>query len=879
MISTRKKMLALILGFGIAIAVSPINGEALPSNPSAPPALSTVSIPEPPNLAEFVRDKGTAIRLGKALFWDMQVGSDGILACASCHFQAGADSRTKNQVTPGILSGDSVFGNNPFRGTIDYPGFGPNYRLTTQDFPLHKLQDVEDRYSPVLRDTNDSISSMGTMAYTFTGIHIASSRDLGVALADPVFNVAGIITRRVEPRNTPTVINAVFNFANFWDGRANFFFNGVNPFGPLDMSSGIFVNTGNTVLEKRVIRLPMASLASQAVGPPLSIFEMSFVGRSWPDVGRKMLQLRPLGKQKVHPHDSVLGPLARATIASNGMLAGLNGLNSTYEDLIRTAFRSELWNSDFVIRSTPGEPVIIPRPARPLAANEYTHMEANFSLFFGLAVQLYEATLIADDTPFDHFQEGDASALTLRQQEGLDIFLNQGRCINCHGGPELTNAGVTHLQIDASAVGFARELVEAMLMNSGELKNYDSGYYNIGVRPTAEDIGRGGDSPFINPLTGQPFPLAFTKLSALKRQGLLPQEVAQFIPASAELPMAVDGAMKAPSLRNVELTGPYFHNGDAGTLRQVVDFYARGGNFHDLNISNLDADIDNIGHLLGHPERKDALVDFLLALTDERVRQESAPFDHPELFVPHGMKGDQHAIIGTTDLRSNGFQDNEEVMEIPATGSGGRPASHLPAPEPFLKLSPFEPGNRHIQANDDSATTRAGIAVSINVLANDTVLLGTIDPATVNITAPPANGNVINNHNGIIQYTPAPGFSGTDTFTYTVRNNLGDVSNPATVTILVTSAEQAGIIVNYAEYIPAGSLWIVIGNLTTREAGRQITATLERTGQVLGSCTSSPTGSFTLMLMNSTVVPSPGDTIRLQSAPDLVVGNVPVSIN
>ena len=31
------------------------------------------------------------VALGKALFWDMQVGSDGIQACASCHFHAGAD--------------------------------------------------------------------------------------------------------------------------------------------------------------------------------------------------------------------------------------------------------------------------------------------------------------------------------------------------------------------------------------------------------------------------------------------------------------------------------------------------------------------------------------------------------------------------------------------------------------------------------------------------------------------------------------------------------------------------------------------------------------------------------------------------------------------
>ncbi|MFN6560739.1 MAG: hypothetical protein RMY28_013280 [Nostoc sp. ChiSLP01] len=32
----------------------------------------------------------------------MQVGSDGITSCASCHFHVGADNRAKNQLSPGI---------------------------------------------------------------------------------------------------------------------------------------------------------------------------------------------------------------------------------------------------------------------------------------------------------------------------------------------------------------------------------------------------------------------------------------------------------------------------------------------------------------------------------------------------------------------------------------------------------------------------------------------------------------------------------------------------------------------------------------------------------------------------------------------------------
>src|SRR5437867_12612652 len=46
-------------------------------------------------------NNAAAIRLGKALFWDMQAGGDGQIACATCHFHAGADNRTFNTLHPG----------------------------------------------------------------------------------------------------------------------------------------------------------------------------------------------------------------------------------------------------------------------------------------------------------------------------------------------------------------------------------------------------------------------------------------------------------------------------------------------------------------------------------------------------------------------------------------------------------------------------------------------------------------------------------------------------------------------------------------------------------------------------------------------------------
>src|SRR3954454_2907688 len=62
--------------------------------------LNPANAPKPPDLQRFIRDEVAAQKLGKALFWDMQAGSDGRTACAPCHFDAGADNRSRNQLNP-----------------------------------------------------------------------------------------------------------------------------------------------------------------------------------------------------------------------------------------------------------------------------------------------------------------------------------------------------------------------------------------------------------------------------------------------------------------------------------------------------------------------------------------------------------------------------------------------------------------------------------------------------------------------------------------------------------------------------------------------------------------------------------------------------------
>jgi len=94
-------------------------------------------------------------------------------------------------------------------------------------------------------------------------------------------------------------------------------------------------------------------------------------------------------------------------------------------------------------------------------------------------------------------------------------------------------------------------------------------------------------------------------------------------------------------------------------------------------------------------------------------------------------------------------------------------------------------------AANDAAMAVTGAPANINVIANDGSLASAIDPTSVRIVTAPSQGTAtVNNASGVVTYTAAAGFSGTDQFTYTVANLGGVESNPATVYVMV--AEPAG---------------------------------------------------------------------------------------
>jgi len=696
--------------------------------------LSAADLPEIPGIEEFIVNPDLAVVLGKAFFWEMYAGNNG-QACASCHFHAGTDRRIQNSLHPGsrdvaFFQGDAARLQGPlFDATRSgFPG-GPNYVLRDDDFPFHEKADPADRESPVLFDSDDVVGSQGVLNAEFHSLGLGGRTRIGEDPADAVdcepvgdgiFNVGGSAhwhtrVRRVTPRSTPTVINAALNHRNFWDGRASHVFNGVNPFGRRDTDATVWKTAAPRGTPMPVsIRVENSSLASQAVGPPLSLSEMSCganaTNRLFAHIGRKLLPRPALENQRVHADDSVLGDLRDAD--------GL-GLTITYAQLVRETFDPAWWDAPgWTTCGKDTERTALPRGDNQDGDECFDMMEANFSLFWGLAIQAYERTLLSGQTRFDAFLRevlatGSSEALTASELRGLHLFVTDGKCIECHPGAALTSASVAQIE----TVGVIRRAAMALPGTPGAALQ-DEGFFNIGVQHRG-DSGLGLLAHPLSPPDGPPLSFAAQYVEGIAdrdfaRDGaddaggrtLLPDpcrfeeplteadmaggnvarcadDKAALDPAFGTddlsgLRIAVNGAFKVPSLRNVEFTGPYMHNGGMATLEQVIEFYNRGGDIMSPELA------DNIEPLDFTDEQLTDLVAFLRTLTDRRVLHRQAPFDHPELFVAHGFGGSEDlldcmaatrvpAFTPEDEERTLGFRLDacEHVERIPALGRSG----------------------------------------------------------------------------------------------------------------------------------------------------------------------------------------------------------------
>lgn len=130
------------------------------------------------------------------------------------------------------------------------------------------------------------------------------------------------------------------------------------------------------------------------------------------------------------------------------------------------------------------------------------------------AIAAFERTLVCDDTAYDKYAKGDKSALSDAQKQGLELFMGKGGCASCHAPPHFSTA---------------------FLVRDGAF--FNTGIGTKGKKEEEVDIGR---------------------MNVTKNESDW-------------------AAFKPPSLRNVQKSPPYFHDGSEFTLEDAVRFMAGGG--------------------------------------------------------------------------------------------------------------------------------------------------------------------------------------------------------------------------------------------------------------------------------------------------------------
>jgi cytochrome c peroxidase len=152
----------------------------------------------------------------------------------------------------------------------------------------------------------------------------------------------------------------------------------------------------------------------------------------------------------------------------------------------------------------------------------------------GQAIASFERTLLSLDAPIDRFLAGDAKAIPAAAQRGWELYNGKARCNTCHA-----HTSVFPLFTDER-------------------------YHNLGVAAKAVDFEGLARRAEAHP----------EDLSAIVHEPQLNQ-LGRFLVTKQHQDV---GAFKTPHLRNVALTAPYMHDGSEKTLRDVVEFYDRGGN-------------------------------------------------------------------------------------------------------------------------------------------------------------------------------------------------------------------------------------------------------------------------------------------------------------
>lgn len=198
------------------------------------------------------------------------------------------------------------------------------------------------------------------------------------------------------------------------------------------------------------------------------------------------------------------------------------------------------------------------------------------------AVSNFVNMIVSYDSPFDKYQRGDSNALSITQKKGKQLFYSAAlQCTQCHGGQNFSTSAVTDKEND-TIFYFNTGLYN--VDNKSEYPNYDEGLY--------EHTNNVKDK----------------------------------------------GKYKVPTLRNLAFTAPYYHDGSAASLMEVINNYAAGGRKIMVGQDKGNGAKNKYKHplikgfIISENEKKD-IINFLLALSDSALVKNPAyqnPFAEDE---------------------------------------------------------------------------------------------------------------------------------------------------------------------------------------------------------------------------------------------------------
>ncbi len=185
------------------------------------------------------------------------------------------------------------------------------------------------------------------------------------------------------------------------------------------------------------------------------------------------------------------------------------------------------------------------------------------------AIADYERTLLSGNSPFDRFITGKGSAITEAQKRGWELFKGKAKCIECHKySPR--NPFFTDFEFHNTGVAAVDTVLDELVGSIGKS--------SVEITPQLAHLA------------------GFSELG-------------RFAVTLRQVDM---GAFKTPTLRDLELTSPYMHDGSLKTVIDVVQFYNRGGSANSY--------LDKRMHALQLTDGEvNDLVQFLRALTSDDV--------------------------------------------------------------------------------------------------------------------------------------------------------------------------------------------------------------------------------------------------------------------